>query len=329
VVKEARRRWKKRRKHPDPPSVSKAAKRKKAKGKKDPKAEKVDLKKPKPGTGTDSEAATAGGGKRGKPRTRKGPKARRGARSGPKWRRRTHAKAKFGRGPTAGGSSFRATTGDGPPGREDAWTSARKATGRIWDPFYVVRDDDPRFRPEPLGLTTGQLGLPRAPEPHTKRPGTSSPSRAKTAPTTEENVSTVQTTTPQQGLAPKHRTGLTLNSYLSTMGRIALKAAETAQEASRVGQTMQATAKAITEMSQDLADGHNVTDPGVMAAIDALAEAATRMGAESHRMAEQSQLAANGALMAARAVSADYRRDQDAKTDAGLKHASAAAHHEG
>jgi len=142
-------------------------------------------------------------------------------------------------------------------------------------------------------------------------------------------VSTVQTTTPQQGLAPKHRTGLTLNSYLSTMGRIALKAAETAQEASRVGQTMQATAKAITEMSQDLADGHNVTDPGVMAAIDALAEAATRMGAESHRMAEQSQLAANGALMAARAVSADYRRDQDAKTDAGLKHASAAAHHEG
>jgi hypothetical protein len=334
VVEEARRRWKKRRKNPDPPIVSKVTKRKKGKGKKRKTSAgpgkggpKVGPKK-KPGTGTGSGKSKPGKG---------GGKWRLRARPWRKGRWRTRGKAKSGGRFTAGASSFgAAAAGEGPPGREDAWTSARKATGRIWDPFYVVRDDDPWSRPEPqgvttgqLGVTTGQLGLPRAPEPHTRRPGTSAPSRATSAPgTTEENVSTVQTTTPQQGLAPRHRTEMTLDSYLSTMGRIALNAGETAEEASRVSQTMQATAKAIAEMQQDLADGHNVTDPGVMALLDTLAEAAQRMGAESHRMADHSQQAAGGALMAARAVNADYRRDQDAKTDAGLKHASAAAHHE-
>lgn len=343
AVKAARRRWKKRRKRGmDPPVFTKAKKRKK---------------KPKPssGTGTGSGPGTGkppkspsgkrGAGKkagttspgsgRSKPTGGKKGRAKKSRVKGSKWNRKTGSKPGSGGSGTTGSAGSRTTGSAGPgPGagsytREDAWTSARKATGPIRDPFLWVRDDQPKPKPKPpAAVTTGQRGLPPAPEPHTKRPGTQRPGKPRRTTTPKGHMKTVETRS-SSGLAARHRTELTLDAYLLTMVRIAMGVLESADEAELVATTMQKAADVIVEAQQDLQNSHNVTDAKVQALLDNTAQAAKEMAAEAQRMAIRCRRASDGSQMAARVVNADYRRDQVAKHDAGLKHVSSATHHEG
>ncbi|MCZ1012665.1 ATP/GTP-binding protein [Streptomyces lydicus] len=174
----------------------------------------------------------------------------------------------------------------------------------------------------PAAVTTGVKGLPPAPEKHTKRPGTSRPGM---------DGSSVSTQTSRQsghsGLASQHRTDITFDQYLMEMANIAMKAASDRERAEALMETIGKVAGALREMAADLIGDHNI-DTKVTDLIADLADSASRMKAQAGRCAEQCGIAKEAARIAATAVARIYGQDMNAKEDAGLEHASAAAHHD-
>ncbi|MFH8620134.1 hypothetical protein ACH4E8_34340 [Streptomyces sp. NPDC017979] len=224
--------------------------------------------------------------------------------------------------------------------REDAATSARRATGPARDPFLWTRDD-PTATERPA-VTTGQRALPQAPEPHTERPGTSAPDpepdgpitpaddtprAADPPPTKRTTMSGMEVRTSGGTVAVQHRTELNLGGYLGRMSRIALSTGSAQEKAAETAEIMSNANEALTAMFKAVASDDNVNDPGLLLLMDTMMEEAALLAYRAERMSRSCEEAYDQTRMAARAVNADYRRDQDLKNDAGLASTSAASHH--
>ncbi|MFD3641492.1 ATP/GTP-binding protein [Streptomyces griseus] len=188
------------------------------------------------------------------------------------------------------------------------------------DPFGADRVRRP-------GLTTGAPGLPPAPEKHTQRPGTS---RSADTSTKGDSVSSGHVSKPSGGsgsLAAQHRTDITFGGFLMEMAATALKASSDQERAEALAEALGKVADALREMAGDLVGDHNITTE-VTDLIADLADSAGRMKEQARRCAEQCGLAREAVALVATQVARVYGQDMAAKRDAGLKHTSAAAHHD-
>ncbi|MFJ6053633.1 ATP/GTP-binding protein [Streptomyces sp. NPDC092307] len=181
--------------------------------------------------------------------------------------------------------------------------------------------DDPA---DPFGATiTTAASLPRAPEPHTQRPGT-------TRPTAQEDPVASEVSTPtsgQAGMAAKHRTDITFGEYLMEIVNIAIAAALDKDRAQELAVALGKVADALRDMATDLVGDHNIATEVVDQVTD-LADAATRMKQLAERCATECEIASEAARIAATSVGRIYGEDIAAMDDAGLAHASSAAHHD-
>ncbi|MEU7195709.1 ATP/GTP-binding protein [Streptomyces xinghaiensis] len=187
--------------------------------------------------------------------------------------------------------------------------------------------DDPEERPgrrataSPPPVTAG--GLPPAPEPHTQRPGTTRPIGK------ENSVSDAQVAAAsRQGRLPtQHRADITFDEYLMAMANSALLAAAHQEQAEALAHALGKVADVLRDMAADLVGDHNI-DTQVTELITDLADAAGRMKLQATRCAQDCDTAKEAARLAAAQVARVYGQDMAAKEEAGLTHASAAAHHD-
>ncbi|MEW2078778.1 ATP/GTP-binding protein [Streptomyces sp. NPDC013433] len=217
---------------------------------------------------------------------------------------------------------------DSPFGAEDStptveWpkhpTRPPRTAGKSEDDIvdaYIVPDG-------PAAVTTGVKGLPPAPEKHTQRPGT-------TRPTAQEDPVASEVSRPTSGqadMAAKHRTDITFGEYLVEIVNIAIAAARDKDRAQDLAIALGKVADALRDMAADLVGDHNIATE-VVDQITDLADAATRMKQLAERCATECEIASEAARIAARSVGRVYGEDIEAMDDAGLAHASAAAHHD-
>ncbi|MFF7250022.1 hypothetical protein ACFZBU_39740 [Embleya sp. NPDC008237] len=184
--------------------------------------------------------------------------------------------------------------------------------------------EEPQHR-EPAGsLAPGvptPSALPPAPEPHTQRPGTTSPTAVR-----ENSVSNTQVASAQSGLAAQHRTDTTFDDFLTQITNIAIHAMKDQEQQHELSDSVGRVADALREMAGDLVDDHNIVTI-VAKQIADLADAAGEMKAQAQRSSEACGQAAEAGRVTAKIVARVYSEDMDAKHEAGLQHASAAAHH--
>jgi hypothetical protein len=176
----------------------------------------------------------------------------------------------------------------------------------------------------PAAVTAGVKGLPPAPEKHTARPGTSRPTS-----TEGSSVSSSEVSRPsgQSGLGVQHRTDITFDEFLMEMASIAVQAGVDQERAEALAEALTKVADALRDMATDLSGDHNISTQVTDLIMD-LADAAGRMKQQAERCAGQCGIAKEAAKLAAVMVARVYGEDMAAKEDAGLKHASAAAHHD-
>ncbi|MFE4629934.1 ATP/GTP-binding protein, partial [Streptomyces mirabilis] len=205
------------------------------------------------------------------------------------------------------------------PGRSSRPPKPEPAEEEIPDAVIV---DDPS---DPFGATVSSTAsLPRAPESHTQRPGT-------TRPTTQEDPVASEVNKPtsvgQAGMAAKHRTDITFGEYLVEIVNIAIAAGLDKDRAQDLAVALGKVADALRDMAADLVGDHNVATE-VVDQISDLADAAARMKQLAERCATECEIASEAARLAAMSVGRVYGEDIRAMDDAGLAHASAAAHHD-
>ncbi len=205
--------------------------------------------------------------------------------------------------------------------RPDGPTKSTKTEAAEEDIPDAVIVDDPS---DPFGATvTNTASLPRAPEPHTQRPGT-------TRPTAQEDPVASEVSRPtsgQAGMAAKHRTDITFGEYLMEIVNIAIAAALDKDRAQDLAIALGKVADALRDMAADLVGDHNIATE-VVDQITDLADAADRMKQLAERCATECEIASEAARIAAMSVGRVYGEDIQAMDDAGLAHASAAAHHD-
>nr|BFD88448.1 hypothetical protein StreXyl84_78490 [Streptomyces sp. Xyl84] len=205
--------------------------------------------------------------------------------------------------------------------RPDGPTRSTKTEAAEDDIPDAVIVDDPS---DPFGATiSSTASLPRAPEPHTQRPGT-------TRPTAQEDPVASEVSKPtsgQTGMAAKHRTDITFGEYLMEMVNIAIAAALDKDRAQDLVIALGKVADALRDMAADLVGDHNIATEVVNQITD-LADAADRMKQLAERCATECEIASEAARIAAMSVGRVYGEDIQAMDDAGLAHASAAAHHD-
>ncbi|MFE4540659.1 ATP/GTP-binding protein [Streptomyces scopuliridis] len=180
--------------------------------------------------------------------------------------------------------------------------------------------DDPT---DPFGAhVSTTASLPRAAEPHTQRPGT-------TRPTPEEsNVNTeVKAASGQGGMPAQHRTDITFGEYLTEIVNIAITAGLDQDQTAALAKALGKVADALRDMATDLVGDHNIATE-VVEQVSDLADAAARMKMLADRCATECEIASEAARIAAVSVGRTYGADIRAMDDAGLAHASAAAHHD-
>jgi len=218
-------------------------------------------------------------------------------------------------------------------------------------------DQAPAGAPE---ISPGPQGLPRAPEPHTQRPGTTRPDpRPEPGTDSEQGTSSgpdlvkhagpgsashqenavgnsVSTREPQAassrrrgqaGMAAKHRTNITYDEYLIRMARIATAADADADSFTQLAQKITAAVNDLKAWAGDLADGHNI-DPKVVTELEAMADDCHAASAAATQAGTGCKAAAEASKIAARAVARVYGEDMAEVDAAGLASASAAAHHD-
>ncbi|WP_234021336.1 ATP/GTP-binding protein [Streptomyces sp. Tu 6176] len=187
-------------------------------------------------------------------------------------------------------------------------------------PDAVIVDDP--F--DPFGATvTSRAGLPRAPEPHTQRPGT-------TRPTAQEDFVASEVSTPTKARATmtaQHRTDITFSEYMLEIVNIAITAGVDRDRARDLVLALAKVARALRDMATDLVGDHNIATE-VIGQVTDLADAATRMKQIAEQCADECDTASEAARLAAVSVGRVYSQDIDAMNEAGLAHASAAAHHD-
>ncbi|GHH55563.1 ATP/GTP-binding protein [Streptomyces candidus] len=180
--------------------------------------------------------------------------------------------------------------------------------------------DDPS---DPFGAhVSSPASLPRAPEPHTQRPGTSRPTAQE-----DPVASEVNRPSGQARMAAKHRTDITFGEYLTEIVNIAIAAALDKDRAQDLADALGKVADALRDMATDLGADHNIAT-AVVNQITDLADAADRMKQVAERCATQCDIASEAARIAAMAVGRVYGQDMKAMDDAGLATASSAAHHD-
>ncbi|MEV7657931.1 ATP/GTP-binding protein [Streptomyces anulatus] len=208
--------------------------------------------------------------------------------------------------------------------RSDAAGPRRDPDDDVVDAVIVDDPSDP-FGADRLhrpGLTTGTPGLPPAPEPHTQRPGTTN------TPAQEDLVAShLAKPGSGQAMAARHRTDITFDEYLMEIANIAVTAALDAEGAQELAVSLGTVADFLRDIAADLVGDHNVA-PEVVDQITDLADSAMRMKATAERCATECETASAAATTAAMSVSSVYSQDIQAMDDAGLAHASAAAHHD-
>ncbi|MFJ6650568.1 ATP/GTP-binding protein [Streptomyces sp. NPDC091290] len=185
--------------------------------------------------------------------------------------------------------------------------------------------EQPRRRahgPSP-GTAQDLKSLPAAPEPQTPHPPTSRPT-AQEDPLASE---VWKPTSSQAGLAAQHRTDITFDEYLMEIVNIAIAAALDKDRAQELALALGKVADALRDMAADLINDHNIEADLVNQIIN-LADAAARMKQLAERCAAECEIASEAARIAASAVGRVYGEDIQAMDDAGLTHASAAAHHD-
>ncbi|MCX4784271.1 ATP/GTP-binding protein [Streptomyces sp. NBC_01264] len=181
--------------------------------------------------------------------------------------------------------------------------------------------DDPS---DPFGAhVSSPASLPRAPEPHTQRPGTSRPTAQEDPVASEVN----KPASGQTGMAAQHRTDITFGEYLMEIVNIAIAAALDKDRAQDLAVALGKVADALRDMAADLVGDHNIATEVVNQITD-LADAADRMKQLAERCATECEIASEAARIAAMSVGRVYGQDIDAMDDAGLATASAAAHHD-
>lgn len=180
--------------------------------------------------------------------------------------------------------------------------------------------------PDPTAaITTGVRSLPPAPEKYTARPGTSRPTSTEGSSVSSSEVSTP--TSGQAGMAAKHRTDTTFGEYLTDMVNIAIAAGLDKDGAQDLAVALGKVADALRDMAGDLIGDHNI-DPNFVNQITNRADEAARMKQLAQRSAAECETASEAARLAASSVGRVYGEDIQAMEDAGLAHASAAAHHD-
>lgn len=209
---------------------------------------------------------------------------------------------------------------DGPAGSGSTEVPVVDFPGRPAKPSPAT-EEKPETEEYPDAEIVEPAALPPAPVRHTERPGTSRP-------TPQE--STVTTAGPGSGshqMAAQHRTDVTFDQYLTEIANIAVAAEQDKEEAEALAEALGKVADALREMAADLVGDHNIATQ-VTELIANLADAADAMKAQAVRCAADCQAASEAATMAARAVARTYSEDLNAMDEAGLAHASAAAHHD-
>nr|WP_272910354.1 ATP/GTP-binding protein [Streptomyces mexicanus] len=327
VAEEAQRRWDKRR----VAETDKAAKDDKAKD-----SEATTKKMPKSGP------EAAAGGPKGGSATKESGDGKKGGEKPSDGSGDTDAKA--GDGPSDGSKKWRhfrrgRTAGTGQSGRRERSAGSpfgvEEATPTVEWPEHETRPPKPEEAEDipdavvvedaadPFGATVSRpASLPRAPEPHTQRPGT-------TRPTAQEDsvASEVSKTSGQAGLAAKHRTDITFDEYLMEIVNIAIAAGLDKERAQDLAVSLGKVADSLRDMAADLVGDHNIATD-VVDQITDLADAATRMKQLAERCATECEIASEAARLAAMAVGRVYGEDIKAMDEAGLAHASSAAHHD-
>lgn len=183
----------------------------------------------------------------------------------------------------------------------------------------VVHDDG-----DPFGwYAARRAGLPRAPESRIKRPGTTRPTAQEDPVASEVR----KTASGQAGMAARHRTDITFDEYLVEIVNVAIAAALDKDRAQDLAIALGKVADALRDMAADLVGDHNIATQ-VVGQITDLADAASRMKQLAERCATECEVASEAALLAATAVGRTYGEDITAMDNAGLAHASAAAHHD-
>ena len=131
----------------------------------------------------------------------------------------------------------------------------------------------------------------------------------------------------QGPLPSQHRTDITFDDYLMEMANIAIQAASDQERAEALAEAFDKVADALRDMAADLIGDHNITTAFTDLIAD-LADSAARMKQQAERCATECGLALEAAKLAAAMVARIYGQDMAAKEDAGLRYASAAAHHD-
>ncbi|MEU7088056.1 ATP/GTP-binding protein [Streptomyces achromogenes] len=228
------------------------------------------------------------------------------------------------------------TGGTGRRGRTDSPFGAEDTTPKfVWPehptrpPEHAGKDEEEDIEDavivpdEPAAVTTGVKGLPPAPEKHTQRPST-------TRPTAQEDPVASEVSRPtsgQAGMAAQHRTDITFGEYLMEIVNIAVAAGADKGRAQDLAVALGKVADALRDMAADLVGDHNIATE-VVDQITDLADAADRMKQLAERCATECEIASEAARIAAVSVGRVYGEDIQAMDDAGLAHASAAAHHD-
>ncbi|MEE1943058.1 ATP/GTP-binding protein [Streptomyces sp. TRM 70361] len=242
------------------------------------------------------------------------------------WRGRTRRTGRTGR---AGRAGRRGRPSHSPFGVEDSTPTVEWPEHDTRPPKRTAMGEDDIVDADivpdkPAAVTTGARGLPPAPEKHTARPGTSRPTSMEGS-----SVSSPEVSRPSGagGLRAQHRTDITFDDYLMEMANIAIQAACDQERAEALADALDKVADALRDMATDLIGDHNVSTE-VTELISDLADAAARMKQQAERCATECGLALEAAKLAAAMVARIYGEDMAAKEDAGLKYASAAAHHD-
>lgn len=213
-------------------------------------------------------------------------------------------------------------------GRTGRPASEQESEEDIVDAVIVDDPAPPSTDGQPRGLTVGQ------PAAHPPRPGTSRPpDPPQEPPMAPEQSPAPRTTTSSAaprgstGMAAKHRTDITLDEYLVSMGNIAVNAERDQQEMAESAPLVALVVGVLAHMAKDLEDDHNV-DPEVADLVHEMAQDAGRM-VQAFRQAEKASAdAAQAAAQAAQEVARVYGQDQAAMDEGGVAQASAAVHHD-
>jgi hypothetical protein len=125
----------------------------------------------------------------------------------------------------------------------------------------------------------------------------------------------------------QHRTDITFGEYLMEVVNVAVASGLDKERAQALAEALGKVADALRDMATDLIGDHNI-DTAVVNQISDLADSADRMRQLAERCATECETASEAARLAAMSVGRVYSEDIQAMDDAGLAHASAAAHHD-